>query len=105
MIIYDANVLLNLYRYPQTVSDDMLAVIEKLADAAWLPFHFALELHRNRPKVIAEQIQKVITAKRYVKESVDNLAAKIGELDLEKRHVHVNPDDILKHFRDAEKAV
>ncbi|MCD7971579.1 MAG: PIN domain-containing protein [Candidatus Azobacteroides sp.] len=55
VLIFDANVLLNLYRYSDYTRDTILDLIEKFSDRIWLPYQAALEYNRNRYEVIVEQ--------------------------------------------------
>lgn len=55
IILFDTNVLLNLYRYSDTTRDTILDLIRKFADKIALPHQSALEYNRNRYEVIAEQ--------------------------------------------------
>lgn len=55
IILFDTNVLLNLYRYSDTTRDTILDLIKKFADKIALPHQSALEYNRNRYEVIAEQ--------------------------------------------------
>ena len=53
LFVLDANVLLNLYRYPKEARDNLIEVLNKVSDRIWIPNHAALEYQRNRPSVIA----------------------------------------------------
>ena len=53
--MFDANVLLNLYRYSNATRKTILGLIEKFQDKIWLPHQSALEYNRNRYEVIADQ--------------------------------------------------
>lgn len=55
IIMFDANVLLNLYRYSNATRKTILDLIEKFQDKIWLPHQSALEYNRNRYEVIADQ--------------------------------------------------
>lgn len=56
IFIFDANVLLNLYRYSQKTSQKLLDVLynEKIKERIWIPHQFAFEYQKNRLEVIAE---------------------------------------------------
>jgi hypothetical protein len=54
---FDANVLLNLYRYSAKTRDEFLAIVRGIADRIWIPHQAAFEFHQNRPKVIIEQTE------------------------------------------------
>jgi len=55
IIVFDANVLLNLYRYSNETKDTILHLISKFSKQIFLPYQSALEYNRNRYEVIAEQ--------------------------------------------------
>jgi hypothetical protein len=54
-ITFDANVLLNLYRYSETTRKEILRLIEKFNKKIFLTHQSCLEFHRNRFEVISEQ--------------------------------------------------
>ena len=55
IISFDANVLLNLYRYSDSTRDTILALIQKFPSQIFLPHQAALEYNRNRYEVISDQ--------------------------------------------------
>lgn len=64
LIVLDANVLLNLYRYTPTASEDFLAVLDTLADNLWVPHQVMVEFWLNRHNVILEARQSSAAAPR-----------------------------------------
>ena len=48
IIVLDANVLLNLYRYTEASKDNLLEVLEYYKDRLWIPYQVGLEYHQNR---------------------------------------------------------
>jgi|SRR5262245_4337358 len=55
---FDANVLLNLYKYSQTTRESFLKILSGLRDRIWLPHQAALEYQENRLKVIFDQYER-----------------------------------------------
>jgi len=55
IICFDANVLLNLYRYSDETRNELISLIEKFPEQICLPHQAALEYNRNRYEVIADQ--------------------------------------------------
>jgi len=55
IIMFDTNVLLNLYRYSDSTQNTILELIKKFSGQIFLPHQAALEYHKNRYEVIAEQ--------------------------------------------------
>jgi len=54
--VFDANVLLNLYRYSDETRTEFIALLVNLKDRAWLPEQAAEEFLKNRASVIKSQI-------------------------------------------------
>ena len=55
IFVFDANVLLNLYRYSPQTSGDLIKKLQKISDRIWIPHQAALEYQNNRLKVINQQ--------------------------------------------------
>lgn len=55
LFVFDANILLNLYRYSDTTRNEFLRILNKLKDRAWLPHRAAEEYLSNRLTVIDQQ--------------------------------------------------
>jgi hypothetical protein len=56
LLVFDANVLLEFYRYPAEERVELLGILTQIADQIWLPHQAVLEYHRNRLRVINQQI-------------------------------------------------
>lgn len=54
MVVPDANVLLNLYRYTDGARDDLLSVLERLGGQLWVPHQVVAEFWRNRGAVLRD---------------------------------------------------
>lgn len=52
LIVFDTNVLLNLYRYTDDARDEFLKIIEAYNDRLWIPYQVGLEFHRRRTEII-----------------------------------------------------
>ncbi|MDF1779915.1 MAG: PIN-like domain-containing protein [Alcanivoracaceae bacterium] len=55
LFVFDANILLNLYRYSDTTRNEFLRILDKVKDRAWLPHRAAEEYLNNRLSVIDQQ--------------------------------------------------
>lgn len=55
LFVFDANILLNLYRYSDTTRSEFLRILEKIKDRVWLPHRAAEEYLNNRLSVIDQQ--------------------------------------------------
>jgi len=99
--IIDTNILLNLYRYPRSSSNELLGILKKIADRLWIPFQVALEYQENRLIVINEQIEIFHKVKKTLSESRDNLEQGLGQLQLRKRHSLIDPSEFLNKVNAA----
>ncbi|RLD00722.1 MAG: hypothetical protein DRI65_16205 [Chloroflexota bacterium] len=95
LFVFDANVLLNLYRYQSSTRDNLLTVLEGLGDRIWIPYHVGLEFERNRLVVIADQKKRFSDVRKSVEKSKAGLIAELDNLQLRKRHSLINPDKLV----------
>lgn len=84
-IIVDTNVLLNLYTYSISTSDEILALLGKFSERIWLPHQVAAEYHKNRSVIILKE------SKRY-KKILKDLEAVGKALHSRKEHPHVTKE-------------
>ncbi len=111
IFIFDANVLLNLYRYSQRTSKQLRKILnnDKIKNRIWIPYQFAKEYQTQRLKVINEQkcfyeklildIDKLIkNHKRHSFVNIDSLmkAVKVKIVDKQKKHPEWNIDDSIR---------
>jgi hypothetical protein len=54
LVVPDANVLLDLYRYDTPTRNDLLSVLGRLGDNLWVPHQVLLEFWRNREGVLQD---------------------------------------------------
>lgn len=70
IIVFDTNLLLNLYRYTPETRDNVLSLMEKNAERIWIPYQVGWEFFNNRITVIEEvrngtnDLQRLITELR-----------------------------------------
>lgn len=100
VFVLDANVLLNLYRYPSEARDDLLAVFRRVSDRLWLPHQAALEYQWNRPGEIAEQVKKYNEVRKIVQNTASDLTNQLSNLNLKKRHSTIKTDQLTKDVGD-----
>jgi hypothetical protein len=58
LIIFDTNVLLDLYRYSENTVKSLVEVMDSLEDRIWIPFQVSKEYHKNLNTVISDQVRK-----------------------------------------------
>lgn len=101
IITFDANVLLNLYRYTSETRDKLFELLEGLDEQIWLPYQAALEFHRNRPTVIREQevaFEKLVGRIRSLRSDFEE---EIDDVVQEGRHPVLDPDELRERVQGA----
>ncbi|SMO68938.1 hypothetical protein SAMN06265349_10389 [Flavobacterium resistens] len=102
--VFDANVLLDLYRLPESAKNDLLGVLQNdnFKDRIWIGFQVFLEYLSNRLSVIGDQknmFAKVKTATLSTIEKINTINAEYkSEIDnhkLSQRHALINPEHFL----------
>lgn len=101
MFIVDTNVLLNLYRYQKDTSEELLAVLHKVADRLWIPFQVGLEYQENRLAVINDQVEIFNKVEKAIESGQGQLQQSIYQLQLFKRHSFIDPTGFLEQIQDA----
>lgn len=99
--VFDANVLLNLYRYQTSTTEQLFTVLEQLKDRIWIPYHVALEYQRNRLNVIGAQNSKFSEVRKAVNSGASSIKTELDKLELKKRHSSIDADDFLKEINSA----
>ena len=51
VFVFDANVLLDLFRYSENTRNELLDILTNLKDRIWIPYQFMYEYHRNKMTV------------------------------------------------------
>lgn len=90
LFAFDANILLNLYRYSETTRNELLKVIGLLKERIWLPFQAAEEYFRNRISTTGGQAKEYDKVQSTLTELLSNLGNK-------KRHPFIS-DELFKEL-------
>ncbi|MEK3836540.1 PIN-like domain-containing protein [Paenibacillus sp. FSL R7-0128] len=72
LVIFDTNVLLNLYNYSIDSTKEIIKNLEKINDRIWLPGQVYLEFQNNKKKVSQKSFGKYETVKKDVSKLLDN---------------------------------
>ncbi len=104
LFVFDANVLLDLYRLPETARNDLLNILsdKKIKNRIWLPFQVSLEFIYNKLEAIGDQKNKYNAVREIINDAISQtetiyteLQKKLSELQLKKRHSTINPDPFV----------
>lgn len=97
MFIFDANALLNVYRYTPETRNTFLAILRQLSSRIWIPHQAAYEFHKNRLEVIRAQRDAYDSLKTFLKDMEKKI---IDELQKKYRlHVLLPTDEIIEKVK------
>ncbi|WP_339134730.1 MAG: PIN-like domain-containing protein [Candidatus Electrothrix sp. GW3-4] len=89
IFVFDANILLNLYRYSDTTRNEFLGLLEKIKDRVWLPHRAAEEYLNNRLSVIDQQ-------ERSYDSTIKSIESLKSDLDNARQHPFVSKQTMKK---------
>lgn len=98
IFVFDANVLLNLYRYSSKTSEQFLKVLENISDRVWITHQAAFEYQDRRLLEITQQ-ERIF---RVISEKLDNVQREIESL-LSKGHLSILVDEIIRKIEKAKQ--
>lgn len=94
LIVFDTNVLLNLYRYNEDACTEFINVIKFYKERLWIPYQVGLEFHRRREDIL----RKNAAAYKSLGDSIsEQLVKVIDTLNSDRdyaRHPYINMKDI-----------
>jgi predicted nucleic acid-binding protein/uncharacterized protein YbdZ (MbtH family) len=74
IFVFDANILLNAYRYSEDAREKLLQAIETIGDRCFLPYQAALEFQRNRINALRDRKSKYAEASLFFEKLSDDVA-------------------------------
>lgn len=104
VFIFDSNVLLDLYRLPESAKNDLLSVFknENFNNRIWIGFQVIMEFLNNRLTVIGDQKNmfskiKILTEKLITEigDLSTTYKTEIEKLKLTQRHSLINPEEYI----------
>lgn len=103
IIVFDTNVLLNLYFYTTETKNKMIGVMEKYKDRLWMPYQVGWEYFNNRENKIEILRGSCDKIKAKVKESKDGFAKLLD--DNFKRHPYIVREKLKELFNKGLESV
>lgn len=93
--IPDANILLNVYRYPPDARQTLLSILEQIRDRLWVPHQSALEFMKRRCDAMVDQLR----AYNSLREALGRVEVSLQAFDSFKKRSPVNVGDFLDTVR------
>jgi predicted nucleic acid-binding protein len=97
LFVFDANILLNLYRYSNETRDDFFKILDKVKDRIWIPHQSASEFFNNRLNVINQQ-------EKSYEEAINSLKSIEDEFKNSRQHPFII-SKLLKKFSVLSKEI
>ena len=92
LIVFDTNVLLNLYRYNEDARTEFINVIKFYKERLWIPYQVGLEFHRRREDILRKNAAAYTTlGDKLTEQLVKAVSTLEGEYS---RHPYINIKDI-----------
>ena len=103
MLVFDTNVLLNLYFYTADTRNKMFGVMEKCRERLWMPYQVGWEYFNNRQ----DKIEKLHKSCDVISNNINEAKNRFSELLNEKykRHPYIVRNDIIALFKESLKPV
>lgn len=92
MFVFDANMLLNIYRYSPETQKTFLTTLERLKDRIWLPHQAVLEFSKNRSGVIDDQLKAYTDVEKMLDDAYPALEKQLSTF---KRHPSISIAEVL----------
>ena len=102
--IFDSNVLLDLYRLPESAREDLISVFENenFKSRIWIGFQVALEFLNNKYEAISDQKNKFNSVRKLLNKAendysniINELTSELKKLKLKQRHSLIDPDKFI----------
>ncbi|MBP6754736.1 MAG: DUF4935 domain-containing protein [Bacteroidia bacterium] len=101
--VFDANTLLNLYRYSDSTRKDFLMVITKLKEKLFMPYQVGYEYHSNRHNVIESIDKSYDTLLTSIKETCDKTIT--NTINQYLRHPSIHAENLKKTLDEFQKKI
>lgn len=99
---FDANVLLNLYRYTPKTRDAFFDLFEKIKDRIWISYQAAFEYQKNRLSVINAQTE----AYKEIRKTLENKKGEIeAQLNKFKKHPYLETSELKTQIESAFQSI
>lgn len=97
LFTFDANILLNFYRYSDETREEFIKILEKLKERIWIPHQSAQEFFDNRLSVISQQ-------EKAYEDAISSIDSMEKEFKNSRQHPFI-PQKLLKKFSELSKEI
>lgn len=106
--VFDANALLNLYRYTDATREEFIQTLEALHSRVWIPYQVGLEFFQNRAQVMSAAVPGYAKLRAELVKSRDDLGKVLNGFrrhpGIDVEHISQELDDTFSQLRSALEA-
>ncbi|WP_282135979.1 PIN-like domain-containing protein [Seonamhaeicola maritimus] len=106
IFVLDTNILLNLFRYPESARNDFLKVLRKIKSTLCIPFIAGLEFYENIESVKNSQLKaysQIFGLLEKTKENeltlINDFIKDLKKLNLDKRHFEISEQELIENVK------
>ena len=96
LIVFDTNVLLNLYRYNEDTRIEFINIIKFYKERLWIPYQVGLEFHRRREDILRKNAAAYKALSDKLSEQLVKVVDTLGSNGDFARHPYIDIKDIRK---------
>ena len=96
LIVFDTNVLLNLYRYNEDARTEFINVIKFYKERLWIPYQVGLEFHRRREDIIRKNASAYNSLGESLSKELIKVVDTLSSNGDYARHPYINIKEIRK---------
>jgi hypothetical protein len=96
---FDANMLLNIYRYTPETQEKFFAILERLKERIWIPYQAASEYFKRREDVIHSQLKVYDEVTTKLDADLEKLAKELEERY--RRHPSIRIESVVEQIKTA----
>ena len=101
--VFDTNVLLDFYSYPEEARDSFFSILEKLESRVWIPYQVAFEFHKNRLERIKSSNRELQELQKKLSSLGNTLEGDFKRISFERRNTGIT--DIDKRLADTKQSI
>jgi hypothetical protein len=89
LFVFDTNVLLNFYSYPEKARDTFFSVLKRVVDRSWIPYQVALEFHNNRFTRLRKSNEQLLSLHDRIQANSSELESEFARIEFDKRNTGI----------------
>src|SRR5690349_19097474 len=102
IFVFDANVLLHIYRFTPETRQQFLDILQRLQTQIWIPHQVAYEFSKDRIEVINQQLNAYDLVKVLLHDAVQKVQTGLNSY---RKHAFIEASLVLEPLRESVKTI